>query len=80
MVEILPSHVREWVNELEREGVGAPTIKYCKVIVDAIFTTALNDQVTFLHPGKGVKTPPVAEEAAAHHHRRAVRCDLRGPG
>jgi hypothetical protein len=30
-----------------------------KVILSAIFTTALNDQATFLHPGKGVKTPPV---------------------
>src|SRR5260370_19766199 len=29
------------------------------VILSAIFTTALNDQVTFLHPCKGVKTPPV---------------------
>ena len=62
MVEILPSHIREWVNELERDGVNPPTIKYCKVIVDAIFTTALNDQMTFLHPGKGVKTPPVAKK------------------
>jgi integrase len=59
MVEILPSHVREWVVRLQRDEVGAPTIRYCKVILDAIFTTALNDQVTFLHPGKGVKTPPV---------------------
>ena len=30
-----------------------------KVILSAIFTTALNDQVTVLHPCKGVKTPPV---------------------
>src|SRR6266511_3578078 len=60
MIEVLPSHVREWVVRLQREGVGAPTIRYCKVIVDAIFPTALNDQVTFLHPGKGVKTPPLA--------------------
>jgi hypothetical protein len=29
------------------------------VILSAIFTTALNDQITFLHPCKGVKTPPV---------------------
>lgn len=63
IVEVLPSHVREWVNELERNGVNPPTIKYCKVIVDAIFTTALNDQITFLHPGKGVKTPPVVKKA-----------------
>jgi integrase len=62
MAEILPSHVREWVTALDRRGVGAPTIRFCKVILDAIFTTALNDQVTFLHPGKGVKTPPVAKK------------------
>lgn len=63
MVEILPSHVRDFVNRLEQEGVGAPTIKYCKSILDAIFTTALNDRVIFLHPGKGVKTPTVVVKA-----------------
>lgn len=60
MAEILPSHVREWVTSLSRSGVGRPTIKMCKTILSAIFTTALNDQVTFLHPCQGVKTPPVA--------------------
>lgn len=59
MVEVLPSHVRDFVNGLERDGVGAATIRYCKAIIDAVFTTALNDQVTFLHPGQGVKTPTV---------------------
>jgi integrase len=29
-----------------------------KVILSAIFTTALNDQIVFLHPCKGVKVPP----------------------
>jgi integrase len=60
MVDILPFHVRSWVVKLQQEGTNPPTIQRCKVIVDAIFTTALNDQVTFLHAGKGVKTPPVA--------------------
>jgi integrase len=60
MVDVLPFHVREWIVKLQREGAKPPTIRYCKVIVDAIFTAALNDQITFLHPGKGVKTPPVA--------------------
>ncbi|MFG1921093.1 tyrosine-type recombinase/integrase [Cryptosporangium sp. NPDC048952] len=60
MVEILPVHVRQWVLKLESDKVPAPTIRACKVVVDAIFTTALNDQVTYLHPGRGVKTPPVA--------------------
>ncbi|MDQ1539259.1 MAG: hypothetical protein QOE58_3652, partial [Actinomycetota bacterium] len=29
------------------------------MILDAVFTTALNDLVIRLHPGKGVRTPPV---------------------
>lgn len=60
MVEILPAHVREWVSRLKARGVTPVTIKYNKVVVSATFTTALNDQITFLHPCKGVKTPPVA--------------------
>ena len=59
MIDILPEHVREWVTSLKRGGVKPPTIRYCFVVLSAIFTTALNDQVTFLHPCKGVKTPPV---------------------
>ena len=59
MVEILPAHVREWVSHLHAEGVGAKTIQNLKNILSAIFTTALNDQVVFLHPCKGVKTPTV---------------------
>ena len=62
MVEILPAHVREWVKKLAAEGARPPTIKYCMVILSAIFTTALNDQVTFLHPCKGVKTPPIPKK------------------
>ena len=62
MREILPAHVRAWVLRLKEDGVGPPTISKCKRIVDAIFTTALNDQITVLHPGRGVKTPPVPQE------------------
>lgn len=62
MREILPAHVRAWVLHMKDDGVGAPTISKCKRILDAIFTTALNDQITVLHPGRGVKTPPVPHE------------------
>ena len=62
MVEILPAHVREWVRKLAADGVRPPTVKYCMVVLSAIFTTALNDQVTFLHPCKGVKTPPIPKK------------------
>jgi integrase len=60
MVDVLPEHVRAWVTRLEAEGVSAATIAANKSILSAIFTTALNDQVTFVHPCKGVKTPTVA--------------------
>ncbi|KIH99006.1 integrase [Streptomonospora alba] len=60
MVDILPEHVRAWVADLKDKGVSPVTIKYNKVLLSTIFTTALNDQVTYLHPCKGVKTPTVS--------------------
>jgi integrase len=60
MVDILPEHVRAWITRLQADGVSAGTINANKSILSAVFTTALNDQVTFVHPCKGVKTPPVA--------------------
>jgi len=74
MAAILPSDVREWVTHLkelrvtrknadgqaeEIPALSPATIRGLKNILGAIFTTALNDQVIFLHPCKGVKTPPV---------------------
>jgi integrase len=60
MIDVLPSDVREWVATLQRNGVTPPTIRYAMTVLSAIFTTALNDQVTFLHPCMGVKTPAIA--------------------
>ncbi len=62
MREILPSHVREWVAELIIEGMSPANIRLNKSILSAIFTTALNDQVTVLHPCRGVKTPTVPKK------------------
>ena len=58
MNEIIPSHVREWVTHLQAKGVTPATIQKVRFILSAIFTAALND-VTYLHPCKGVKTPTV---------------------
>lgn len=56
----MPGTVREWIKKLDEDPkVGRPTIRQCKTVLDACLTTALNDQVTFLHAGRGVKTPPV---------------------
>jgi integrase len=59
MIDILPEHVRAWIARLLDEGVTPATIRSNKIILSAIFTTAMDDQVTFLHPCKGVRTPPV---------------------
>lgn len=62
MIDVLPEHVREWVATLQASGVTPVTIKSIKIVLSAIFTTAFNDQVTFIHPCKGVKAPTVARK------------------
>ena len=60
MAEIFPEHIREWIATMQRDGRSAWTIQYCKSsILNSIFTTALNDQVTDIHPCRGVKIPTV---------------------
>ncbi|MEV1200010.1 tyrosine-type recombinase/integrase [Microbispora rosea] len=59
MIEVLPSDVRAWVKDQQDRGLSPATIRLNKSILSGIFTTALNDQVTALHPCKGVKTPTV---------------------
>jgi len=60
MRDILPEHVRQWVTDMQAKGTSARTIQYCKgSILNAIFTTALEDEVVTIHPSRGVKTPPV---------------------
>jgi integrase len=61
MIEILPSHVREFVTKLDRDGVPASSIAYCLTILSAIFTTALNE-VIFLHPCRGIKAPTMPKK------------------
>jgi integrase len=65
LIEILPSDVREWVTELQEAGVSPAVIRSSFAVLSAIFTTAFNDQLTQLHPCRGVKTPPVAKKRRA---------------
>jgi len=62
MIDILPEHVRDWIAAQKASGLSAATIAGNKTILSAIFTTALNDQVVFLHPCAGVKAPIVARK------------------
>jgi integrase len=59
MNQIMPADVREWVTHLTNSRIGPSNLRTLKSILSAVFTTALNDQVTVLHPCKGVKTPTV---------------------
>ena len=60
MAEIFPEPIREWITRLRREGRSAWTIQYCKTsILSSIFTTALNDQITYIHPCRGARIPTV---------------------
>jgi len=60
---VLPTHVREWVTERVAAGVTPATIRHTKIVLSAIYTTALNDGVVPLHPCRGVKTPTVPRKA-----------------
>lgn len=62
MVDILPEHVRQWVTKMKANGIKPVTIRYNKIILSAIFSTAFDDQVIFIHPARGVKTPPVPKK------------------
>jgi hypothetical protein len=62
MIDILPEHIRDWIAGQKAIGVSASTIAGNKNILSAIFTTAFNDQVVFLHPCAGVKPPTVARK------------------
>jgi integrase len=63
MRDIMPEHVREWVTSMKAKGASARTIEYCKrSILNAIFTTAMEDEVVTIHPSHGVRTPPVPEK------------------
>ena len=49
MIQIWPEDVRAFVKHLQEEGVPVSSIEYSLTVLSAIFTTALNDQVVFLH-------------------------------
>jgi integrase len=63
MRDIMPEHVRQWVTSMKAKGASARTIEYCKrSILNAIFTTAMVDEVVTIHPGHGVKIPAVPDK------------------
>ena len=75
MNEIMPSHVREWVTDLQAKDVSPATIQKVRFILSAIFTTALERRHV---PAslQGRQDAHRDEEAAQDHYPGAVRCDL----
>lgn len=60
MRDIGPGQVREWITALKTRGVSPRRIEYCKnSVLNAIFTTALDDGVIVMHPSHRVATDPV---------------------
>jgi integrase len=60
MMDVMPSDVRQWITRMEAEKVPLYSIRKAKVVLDAIFKTALNEFVVGLHPGHGVECPATA--------------------
>ena len=73
MIEIMPADIRDWITKATADGVTPATIRYCLSVLSAIFTTALNDQITTLHPCTGVRAPTVPSKTRQDRHPRPVR-------
>jgi hypothetical protein len=71
MIEIMPGAVRDFVRKMKENGASPHTIDKAKVILSAIFTTALNDQIVFLHPCKGVPGTPRSQKPLQFLDRHA---------
>ena len=59
LVDVTAPRVREWVTWMVERDVSPASIRHVRIILSAIFTTALNDLLVPYHPVKGVKTPTV---------------------
>ncbi|WP_198653438.1 tyrosine-type recombinase/integrase [Actinocorallia populi] len=71
MCDISSQDVRSWITGLKTKEVGRHRIAYCKgAVLNAIFTTAVNDGVILLHPSRGVPTDPIPEKP-----RRIITAD-----
>lgn len=59
LVDVTAPRVREWVTWMVDRGVTPASIRHVRIILSAIFTTAVNDRLVPYHPVKGIKTPTV---------------------
>ncbi|MBB6174402.1 integrase [Nocardiopsis mwathae] len=62
MNEILPGHVQEFVRNCQKKGLAPSTIRRTITVLSAIFSTALVNQIIFIHPCKGIVLPHVSRK------------------
>ncbi|GAA3617760.1 hypothetical protein GCM10022223_38050 [Kineosporia mesophila] len=73
--DLQPERIRAWLTRLSSvHDANPPTVRNVKVVFDAVMTTAVNDQIIPTHPGRGIRTPPVARKPrrtiTAEHYQR----------
>jgi hypothetical protein len=54
LVDVTAPLVREWVTWMVERGVSPASIRHVRIILSAIFTTAVNDRLVPHHPVEGV--------------------------
>ncbi|WP_460350168.1 tyrosine-type recombinase/integrase [Actinoallomurus acanthiterrae] len=79
MIETLPSHVRDFLRRLTDSGRSATTVQRCKTVLSSIFTTALNDQVIFLHRGPAPAPARLPCRDVGHGQMTVERSKARPP-
>lgn len=63
IIEIDRAAVREWIAHLAGIGVRPASILPLKMLLSAVFSTALDDGIVQIHPCKGIKVPHVPTKA-----------------
>lgn len=54
-----PVVVREWIADLQEDGLSASRIRQARNVLHAVFTMAVDGSMVTRNPVAGVKTPPV---------------------
>ncbi|MEY9934166.1 integrase [Catenulispora sp. GP43] len=62
LADITKPMIRQWVADLIANGAQPPTINDLRMLLSAVFTTALEDGLVDVHPCKGVKVPHVPSQ------------------
>jgi len=59
MIDIVPTTIKQWLTMLKAAGLSAANRRMLKMVLSAIFTSALDDEIVPRNPCHRVKTDPV---------------------